>query len=55
MFILKVKCIKYKVDKVDKRACIGGRLYIVWEANSSLLFVDYCWCGCSFVAILYGY
>jgi hypothetical protein len=43
---LKIKYIKYKVDKMDKRACIGRRLYIAREANSFLLFVDGCWCGC---------
>jgi hypothetical protein len=47
MFILKVKCIKYKVDKMNKRVCIARRLYIAWKANSSLLFADDCWCGCS--------
>jgi hypothetical protein len=47
MFTLKIKYIKYKVDKMSKRACIGRRLYIAWKANSSLLFKDDCWCGCS--------
>jgi hypothetical protein len=32
MFTLKVK---YKTDKMNKRACIGRRLYITWKANSS--------------------